>query len=277
MSENDTAQKLAFLYKIIDDNQATIRFLDTKAAFGIAVLGAMVGKALDPDQLAGFATHGIWNLLAAIVFALLTAIAAALGFRTVFPTVNPAQNVSFPDDLEPKFFIAKLNPRSFWRYLSSNKKFAMLETKHSAYLGAVNQSTPEKLLSVAAAEVLKLSFIRQLKTDRLTAFSRALICAVIMFIILTFSAQKSTPDAAIRESSTSGVQSINYTLTCPENGGNGATKPAIPKKPAQLRGSPKKSPTSANCMMGWSTNRLRRMPLQVVLSRVPFVQLNHSA
>src|SRR5579871_3581693 len=102
MSENDMEQKLSFLYKIIDDNQATIRFLDTKAAFGIALLGAMISKVLDRDQLAVFQSHGVLILSIFIIFVLLTILSAIIGFRTVFPTINPAENVTFPDDLEPK-------------------------------------------------------------------------------------------------------------------------------------------------------------------------------
>ena len=190
MAENDTAQKLAFLYKIIDDNQATIRFLDTKAAFGIALLGAIIGKVLDRDQLVAFGSHGVVILLLSIAFALLIIISATLGFKTVFPTVNPAQNVSFPDNFEPKFFIAKLNPKRIWRHFSASKKFAMLETTHTQYCDALGRATPENLIAITAAEALKLSFIRQLKTDRLSAFSNTLIFTVILFMILTLAAPK---------------------------------------------------------------------------------------
>ena len=51
MAESERTQALTFLYKIIDDNQDTIRFLDTKAAFGIAILGAIASKLLDPAKL----------------------------------------------------------------------------------------------------------------------------------------------------------------------------------------------------------------------------------
>jgi hypothetical protein len=36
--ELDTDQQLGFLYKALDDNQSLIRFLDAKAAFGVALL-----------------------------------------------------------------------------------------------------------------------------------------------------------------------------------------------------------------------------------------------
>jgi hypothetical protein len=239
MAENDTDKKLAFLYKIIDDNQATIRFLDTKAAFGIALLGAIIGKVLDREQLTAFGNHGVLILLAAIVFGCLIIISAALGFRTVFPTVNPAKNVSFPDNLEPKFFIAKFNPNRFFRYFSSSEKFAMLETKHVDYCNALEKANMEDLVKIAAAEVLKLSFIRQLKTDRLSAFSKVLIATVIGFIFLTLTVPKLESQGTRNGTDNQGVQSTYYTITeqsaTPKDNQPGKSK-ALPK------GFPKNSP-----------------------------------
>jgi hypothetical protein len=106
------------------------------------------------------------------------------------PTVNPAQNVAFPDNLEPKFFISKFSKQSLLTLFSSNKRFAALATTHSDYCGALKQATAENLESIAAAEVLKLSFIRQLKTDRLTWFANVLIVTVILFIMMMFTAPK---------------------------------------------------------------------------------------
>src|SRR6185437_6763962 len=179
MAGNDTSQKLTFLYKILDDNQATIRFLDTKAAFGIAVLGAVVGRTLQPDQLAALGGHGAFMLVLSITLAVVIFISSVLGFMVIFPTVNPAENVSFPDNLAPRFFISTLSPSRFWRLFSSDRKYVRLKTTHAEYCEALRGSTVEELESIVAAEVLKLSFIRQLKTDRLRAFSKSLILAVV--------------------------------------------------------------------------------------------------
>jgi hypothetical protein len=239
MAENDTVQKLTFLYKIIDDNQATIRFLDTKAAFGIALLGAILGKVLDREQLIAFVNHGVLIFLMFIAFAVLIIISAVIGFRTVFPTVNPKDNVSFPDNLEPKFFIAKFKPNRFLRYLSSNKRFAMLETTHSGYCDALGQTSAEDLMKIAAAEVLKLSFIRQLKTDRLTAFSKVLIFTVIGFIFLTLTVSKPPSQGATGGADNQGVQTTYYTVTEQSS----TPKDNQPGKPKALsKGSPKNSP-----------------------------------
>jgi len=191
----DRTFALNFLYKIIDDNQATIRFLDTKAGFGIAILGTMVGKViLDQDQIKSCESHGLLIGLVAVFFGCLVLLTATLGFRTVFPTVNPAKNVTFPDDLEPKFFISKFGKNSRLKWFLSGNKFATLATTHAEYCTAVKDATQEKIESVLAAEVLKLSFIRQLKTDRLSAFALSLIVTVVLFVGLIFIAPKTISD-----------------------------------------------------------------------------------
>ena len=215
MAEKDKSHTLAFLYKIIDDNQATIRFLDTKAGFGIAILGAIVGKVLlDQDQIAAFKSHGAAVTGLSILFGLFVVLAAILGFKTVFPTINPSQNVSFPDDLEPRFFISKFSCCRYLRLFSSNKKFAMLKETHADYCGALRAVSIEQLESIIAAEVLKLLFIRQLKTDRLRAFATALVWTVILFIVLMFAARKRITEVPIASSAVPTAQGVRDGHNC---------------------------------------------------------------
>jgi hypothetical protein len=196
MEDGNRTITLTFLYKIIDDNQATIRFLDTKAAFAIAVLGAMVGKILDSDELVVLTSHGPFISSVAAFFALLMIFAAFLGYMTVFPMVNPAENVSVPDHLAPKFFISKFSRKSPLRFFVSGKNAAMLETTHEEYCAALKITDAEMIESIAAAEVLKLSFIRQLKTDRLSALAKVLTLTVFLFIFLTIAAPRPKPAPA---------------------------------------------------------------------------------
>lgn len=191
MAAEDRGYILTFLCKIIDDNQATIRFLDTKAGFGIAILGAMVGKVLlDQDQLKACWSHGMIATGLAVVFFGLVLVTATLGYRIVFPLVNPAENVTYPDNLEPKFFIHEFGKKSRWRWFSSNKSFATLATTHEQYCQAIQAATTEKVESILGAEVLKLSFVRQLKTDRLSAFATFLVITVGLFVVLLFLSPK---------------------------------------------------------------------------------------
>jgi hypothetical protein len=192
-SVNEKARTLEFLYKILDDNQGTIRFLDTKAAFGIAVLGAVVDKLLDPEQLAALKSHGHVTTVLLIMLLVAILLCAFLGFETVFPVVNTAKNVSFPDNLEPRFFISTFSRNRILSLFSSSEKYSMLKATHAEYCAALDQATDGHYESVMAAEVLKLSFIRELKTFRLKWFARLLVGTVFLFMIAVVVAPKSEP------------------------------------------------------------------------------------
>lgn len=190
MRESDRSHILGFLFKIIDDNQSTIRFLDTKAAFGIAVIGAIVAKLFEHDRLLTLTAHGRVLSTLSVLLVVLIATSATLGYKTIFPTINPCDNVCLPDNLEPKFFISKFECSNWLRLLSSNKKFAKLKTTHFEYCASLMNATDRELESVVAGEVLKLSFIRQLKTDRLSWFARVLILTVLLFLALSVVASR---------------------------------------------------------------------------------------
>ena len=86
---------------------------------------------------------------------LLVVISAFLGFRTIFPVINPAANVSFPDDLEPKFFISEFGRKGILRLFSSSKRFSTLKTTYVEYYAALEMATTRELQAVTAAEVPK--------------------------------------------------------------------------------------------------------------------------
>jgi hypothetical protein len=195
------AERAAFLYKIIDDNQSTIRFTDTKAAFGIAILSAMLGKVLTqypllrPPSREPLAVMVLLGLLS--IFGIL---AAVLAFRVLFPTIDPYKNVRVPQALAPRFFITELTDKSWLRLFSSSDRYSTLTETHAQYRDSVLGAAPEDLISVLCAEVLKLSFIRQIKTDRLIWFARVLTLTVIVFLVLIFLTP--SPDTGAKTSHT---------------------------------------------------------------------------
>jgi hypothetical protein len=175
---------LPFLYKALDDAQSTIRSLDSKAGVGIVVLGAMIAKFLEREQLTTTLQSHWPTKLSALAFVCSAVLGAIFALKTVFPMINPAANVSLPEQTKPQFFIARLAPCRFLRLFSSDPRYARLALTHPEYLHTLRLSEPGALESVVAAEVLKVSFIRQMKTDRLAAFARALVIAILSFVSL---------------------------------------------------------------------------------------------
>jgi hypothetical protein len=216
-----------FLYKIIDDSQGTIRALDTKAGLGIVVLGAMISKMLDQDQVKLIAAGGKLTVVLGVLFAVSWIGAAILAFKTVFPMINPAENVELPASLRPPFFLAKLSHSGFLRHFSGNKNFARLAETHASYSSALQAASVDVIEAVAVAEVLKLSFIRQMKTDRLGLFAKTLVVAVIAFLALTFLTPKQAPPST--------------TIRCIQESAPLATKPSASATPLPAPVRPKKT------------------------------------
>lgn len=184
MTNGSRAFACEFLYKALDDAQGTIRALDTKAGVGIVVLGAMLGRVLEHDQLVAIQTGGWISAITASLFGILALLAALLAFRTIFPMIDPAQNVSLSEEVRPKFFVSKLHPIRVWRLFSSSSRFSRLVETHASYCETLQNTSDEDIERSIAAEVLKVSFIRQLKTDRLSGFAKILVALVLAFIAL---------------------------------------------------------------------------------------------
>src|SRR5947209_821998 len=103
----------------------------------------MLGRVLEREQLAAIRFGGWIPWTTASIFVLLATVAAILAFKTVFPMVNPATNVSFPDDLRPAFFVAHLRPSRIWRFFSSSPKFVKLAETHESYVSALQNASTE--------------------------------------------------------------------------------------------------------------------------------------
>lgn len=186
--EIDRAQQLTFLYKALDDNQNLIKFLDAKAAFAVALLSAMIGKILSD-----FGAYFPWNgqshyrQLLVLGFAVSAIIAVVLVGLIVFPTINPALNTSLLPPSGPLFFITQFDPKKWRRIFSRSPKCSRLAQTHSDYLTQITAADNELLLQIVSGEVLKVSYIRQIKADRFKALAISLVICSILFSLLLVS------------------------------------------------------------------------------------------
>lgn len=182
----DFDKRLEFLYKAHEDNQNLIRFLDAKAAFAVAILAAMVNKVLSGVGLYfpwGAQPH--WRQILVLGFGLTTIIASILVVLILFPITNPALNVRLIAATNgPTFFLTQLNPRRWLRIFSRSPNYSRLAQEHSEYLNQVKAVTNAVLLESISGEVLKVAYIRQIKTDRLRAVTIVLASCVIFFVLL---------------------------------------------------------------------------------------------
>jgi hypothetical protein len=171
--------RLLFLYNVVADVQGTIRFLDTKAAFCVTLLTAMMAGAFQ------FATnhHRFPNVHAAFlgIFAVLALLCLSVCVRVIFPTVHIQGTFSGADSNEPPFFLVPKRRSHNLRDLLGNYAPAGLEITHAAYLQTMLAAGDAELVRSMCDEVVTISFLRQVKSDRLHLAIQILSMTTVAF------------------------------------------------------------------------------------------------
>jgi hypothetical protein len=186
-------QQIQFLYKVLDDNQGIIRFLDAKAAFAIALLSAMMGKILaDLADYFPLSGHSPSVTLLLILFWSFALLCAFIVFRVIFPVTNPAENVRLAGDHNPQFFLWEMQPKSWVRIFSTSPRFSRLALEQESFIKDISFGSSQSLIACLSGEALKVSYIRQIKADRLRALGCFLPLCSLLFILLV-AAQNLTP------------------------------------------------------------------------------------
>ena len=170
----DLAHRLEFLYKIIEDTQDTVRFLDTKAAFCVTLLSGMAAIALQH--------HGERPVIHYILFAVfMTAEVSSIlvCLRVIFPTIRP--HISDTPPAKPRFYIGHNKAHHWVLHTIQNPSENILAESKITYVHSLERATDEHLLSSLCETVLTLAYIRQIKSDRLHAAMFCLIASVFVF------------------------------------------------------------------------------------------------
>jgi hypothetical protein len=231
-------KKLNFLYKILDDNQGVIRLLDAKAAFGVALLSAMMGKILaDLPSYFPFLVQPWWRKVLFVSFWSLALTGGLVVFKVIFPVHNPADNVRLTArECKPPFFLSGLNPKRWLRFLFRSPRFSMLALPQEVFLGDVKNATFDSLIECMTGEVLKVSYIRQIKADRLRALGYLLFACSLLFVVLVM-AQSLSPKIAgpdkvqiegVVEIRQNGKEASSSTPATPDKSPESATKSVSP-------------------------------------------------
>ena len=173
----DFSKRLEFLYKIVEDTQATIRFIDTKAAFCVTLLSGMVAAAL---QFPHLRTHPHPVLFGA--FMVMVALALLVCLRVIFPTIRShgvKQQASVPH-----FFIGHGRRHQWILHTLRNNVGNVLSETLDTYLAKMTAAREVDLVSSMCDEVLMISLIRQVKSDRLHAAMLCVAGALLLFLAM---------------------------------------------------------------------------------------------
>jgi hypothetical protein len=170
----DYDSRLDFLYQVVEDTQDTIRFLDTKAAFSVTLLSAMVAGVL---RLHG--PESPWHRTLFVLFIAAVVLAIAVCLRVIFPTIKPSGKIFGATG--PKFYIGHNKAHHWVLHTLRNQVGNVLSETHDTYLASMAGADDAALLSSMCEEALMVALIRQVKSDRLHAAMFCVAAAVLLF------------------------------------------------------------------------------------------------
>jgi hypothetical protein len=168
--------RLYFLYKVVEDTQTTIRFLDTKAVFCVTLLSGMAAVVLGRTQATTAHRVLLPCFLTAVVISLLVCL------RVIFPIIQPS--INYDSQATPKFYIGHNKAHHWLLHVFTNPGKNVLSESHESYLAALQNTTDEDLLASMCDTTLVLAGIRQVKSDRLHTAMFCLMGSVILFAAL---------------------------------------------------------------------------------------------
>jgi hypothetical protein len=177
----DFSSRLEFLYKAVDDTQNTIRFIDTKAAFCVTLLTCMVAGSLQVD----LNNHSLIRRFSFFLFLVFVSLSLLICLRVIFPVIKPQSAPSTdPARVLPKFFIHQKRDHHWIRHTLSNTVADVLDDDHASYSATLSAATDADLFSSMCDELLMVSLIRQIKSDRLHSVIFPLIAAIFCFLAM---------------------------------------------------------------------------------------------
>ena len=108
--------------------------------------------------------------------------------RVIFPVIKPHSAPSpHAHRPLPKFFVHQHRGHHWLRHTFSNSVDDVLCDDHNSYTRALSASTDEDLVTAMCDELLMVSLIRQIKSDRLHTAMYSLVGGVFLFVALMVS------------------------------------------------------------------------------------------
>jgi hypothetical protein len=188
-TSNESNNKFNFLITAIKDSQELIRFLDYKTAFILTIVsGYFIAIFSTIEKVIKYCSYFscfFWLIYFLII--MLLSICILIILRIFKPTISPKENINIGDNKIPlpSFFITKINyNNSFFSYFFNSKK-DILSKSFSEYKKEILNTSENDILDSLSFELLKVSFIRTLKEDRLNALLFVFIISTV-FVALYF-------------------------------------------------------------------------------------------
>ncbi len=188
VKDNLNDQKINYLTTALADTQELIRFIDAKTAIVVTIIGAyIIGAFSVLDKIVMFCDKfscSFW--LTFFGFCVFLIFSILITTKIIKPTDNPYDNIIL-DEEEKKvipripFYIAPNVYKNKWKILFENNKSYKLKQNFSGLKDSLKTATSDDLIDSLSFELLKVSFIRNIKNDRFNVLLIALILTTILF------------------------------------------------------------------------------------------------
>jgi hypothetical protein len=183
-------KKIDFLKTAISDAQELIKFIDAKTTIIITILGAYVVSYFASLNMiiehSSEYSNWFWFLL--IIFFMLITLCIIVTTRIIKPTSNPVENINFGSTNKPtlKFFLTPNDySKGFLKSFTNSKKFKLSEN-FETYSQALSKATEIDIINSLTLEFFKVSYIRNIKNDRLNTLLWLLFITTIFFVLSYF-------------------------------------------------------------------------------------------
>jgi hypothetical protein len=183
-------KKIDFLYAAIEDTQELIKFIENKTALLITLQGFYIFTLLNLTEkiIEHHKLHSLLFYLLLVFLSLTLLISIYLTVRIIKPTNNPKENIQIDevDYHNLDFFISENDYDKVMFTIYKNSKKHKLKVKFSFYYNEIINLKDADIIKILTIELHKLSFIRNIKKDRLNELIKMSIITTVLFIIFYF-------------------------------------------------------------------------------------------
>lgn len=173
MKNTDT--KFDFLTTAISDTQETIRFIDSKAAFSTIIIGGMLALLFsDYEKICQNYCPAPWYVKILLWISLIGILGSVYCLIKVIMPVKK----TYCKEITPRFYLGA--PKSISTKLSPKKM--EIHPPIEEYQKQINGANDEDLIKSLTCELYTVSFIREVKTQRLNNLLVFLAVSAVFFI-----------------------------------------------------------------------------------------------
>lgn len=184
----DYSKNIEFIKSAISDTQSLINFIETKTAFLITLIGIYCATIISYlHNILAYSTK-LSNLFFLVFFILVILILLCfiIIIRIISPKIHPKFNITIDKDIpKGRFFLHKNKYHSFLFPFFNSDKYKLDESLKKLSKEYLDLKEKE-IIEILTFELMKISYIRNIKHDRLQVLIRFVIVTSILFICFLY-------------------------------------------------------------------------------------------